>query len=122
MIYHITTGKEWNLAQKTGEYQAPSLDLQGFIHMSDLQQVTKVANAVYTAQSDLVLLCIDPKRLRILVKYEPPDTNIPAAHYDGELFPHLYGALNADAVVSVMDFPPGRDGTFTLPDCLLSPQ
>jgi ribosomal-protein-serine acetyltransferase len=118
MIYHITTENEWNLAQRTDEYRAVSLAAQGFIHMSDLQQVTKVANAVYAAQSDLVLLCIDPKRLRMPVKYEPPDTNIPAAHYEGELFPHLYGALNTDAVISAMDFPPAMDGTFTLPDCL----
>ena len=30
----------------------------------------------------------------------------------GELFPHLYGALNLDAVVQVLEFEPEVDGSF----------
>jgi uncharacterized protein (DUF952 family) len=41
------------------------------------------------------------------MRYEPPG--------DGELFPHIYGALNLDAVVRILDFPPAADGSFALP-------
>jgi ribosomal-protein-serine acetyltransferase len=118
MIYHITTGDEWAAAQRSGSYRALSLETQGFIHLSTREQITRVADAIYGGQVGLVLLCIDPTRLRAELKYEPPDVTIPAEHYDGELFPHIYGAINHDAVVRVVDFAPGEDGLFSLPEGL----
>jgi uncharacterized protein (DUF952 family) len=118
IIYHITWRAEWEQAQVTGEYRAESLATQRFIHASKREQVTKVANAVYLGQADLVLLCIETDKLKAELREEPPDTKIPAAHYDGELFPHIYGALNVDAVVRVVDFPAGEEGTFAIPATL----
>jgi len=102
-------------ARAAGEYRAPSLDSQRFIHLSGQDQVIRVADAIYRGQIGLVLLEIDPARLIAPVRYEPPDPSIPAEHYKGELFPHLYGPLNLDAVITVRNFPPRADGTFTLP-------
>jgi len=118
MIYHITAQHAWQAAQANGAYQADSLATQGFIHLSNREQVLRVANAIYPGQAGLVLLCVEPTRLHAPLKYEPPDTTIPAEHYQGELFPHLYGALNLDAVLQAVDFPPQSDGHFTLPDAL----
>ena len=118
MVYHITTRAEWEEAQKTGVYRAPSLDSQGFIHFSTLPQVVKVANAVYKGQDDLVLLCVDARLLIAPLRYEPPDTAIPAAHYEGELFPHLYGVLPVSAIMRVETLPTQSDGMFALPPYL----
>jgi uncharacterized protein (DUF952 family) len=118
LIYHITTQAAWQTAQQQGTYSDPSLAAQGFIHLSDLDQVTRVANAIFVGQSGLALLEVETEQLEAPLKYEPPDTKIPAAHYTGELFPHLYGALNLDAVTRSINFAPSTDGdgTFQLPD------
>lgn len=112
-LYHITTWTAWTEAQDSGEYRADSLDTQGFIHLSaNDEQVLRVANAIYQGQDDLALLHINAPDLRAEVKHEPPDPNIPAHHYDGELFPHLYGAMNTDAVLQATDLNADDDGVF----------
>lgn len=60
MIYHITTSHAWEAAQRHGEYRAPSLETQGFIHCSDANQVVRVANAIFPGEKGLVLLHIAP--------------------------------------------------------------
>jgi uncharacterized protein (DUF952 family) len=105
-ILHITSNAEWQQAQHDGAYRAPSLDQEGYIHLSKPEQVLGVANAFYRGQTDLVLLVIDPARLAAELRYEPPD-EMPDS---SQRFPHLYGALNLDAVVKVLDFSPDADG------------
>ena len=55
-------------------------------------QVTASANRFYADASELLVLHIDPSRLTSPLKAE--------AAGSGELFPHIYGPLNRDAVVS----------------------
>jgi uncharacterized protein (DUF952 family) len=112
LIYHITEYVSWQEAQIRGEYRASSLDNEGFIHLSTGEQVSKVANAIYREKEGLVLLVVDVEKLQGELRFEPPDTNVPAAHYEGELFPHLYGVLNLDAVREVIDFRPDEQGLF----------
>jgi uncharacterized protein (DUF952 family) len=38
MILHITTHKDWEKAMQLGEYNAPSLVSEGFIHCSTIKQ------------------------------------------------------------------------------------
>ena len=42
MIYHLTSRRDWNEAQKSGEYRAESLESEGFIHCSTETQVLPV--------------------------------------------------------------------------------
>jgi uncharacterized protein (DUF952 family) len=107
MIVHICRKGEWESAQQVGTYEADTLNIEGFIHCSRPEQVLKVANTYYAGTDDLVLLWIDPGKLTADLRWE---------HSDGDVFPHLYGPLNLDAVVAVMDFPSDPDGLFrTLP-------
>ena len=115
LIYHITARTSWSAAQKSGAYSADSLASQGFIHCSKIDQILRVANAVYTNQRGLVILVIDMSRLKPEVRWEA------GADKADELFPHIYGPLDLEAVVRVLDFEPGADGKFHLPVSLSYP-
>lgn len=111
MIFHITTRTAWQKARPTGTYRSDTLHSEGFIHCSTLQQVVDVANAYYRGQTGLVLLCIDPQKIRPRLVYED-------IHGSGRTYPHIYGPLDVDAVVAVADFAPNADGRFSLPPAL----
>lgn len=108
MILHITRRSDWEAAQAMGDYRLDSLDTEGFIHCSTPEQVLGPANELYRGQPELVLLVIDPSRLEARLVYED-------LYASGIAFPHIYGPLNLDAVVKVVPFPPGSDGSFELP-------
>jgi uncharacterized protein (DUF952 family) len=108
MILHITRRTEWEQAVSAGEYRTESLRDQGFIHCSTPDQVVPVANFLYAGQHDLVLLCIDVNKLDAEVRYENLEE-------EKNLFPHVYGSININAVIDVVDFEPETDGTFRLP-------
>lgn len=92
MIYHVTTNINWANAQKEGNYVAPSLLSEGFIHTSTLEQVAGVLERYYRNVKDLLLLFIDESKLTSPLKYElAPSIN--------DIFPHVYGPINLDAVI-----------------------
>ncbi len=120
MIYHIASHSDWTRAQATGLYNPPSLESEGFIHCSRLDQVLTVANNFYQGQSDLLLLCIEEGELASELRWEAPahpKGNIFSATKSAELFPHLYGPLNLKAVTAALAFEERGKG-FALPRAL----
>ena len=119
-ILHLTARADWQAAQAAGQYTAPSLAGEGFIHCSTRKQIATVANRFYAGQHGLVVLVIDPARLRTELRWEPPAHPGPVeAGPGGEgLFPHVYGPIDPQAVVQVVAWEPGPDGIFVLPAAL----
>jgi len=120
MIFHITERDAWTRAAAAGTYRAPSLDDEGFIHASTIDQVVATADRFYRGRAGLVLLCIDEARLDAPLRWEapapPPGAPSAAdAPEPAERFPHVYGSIATAAVVRVVDLPPDLDGTFALP-------
>ena len=114
MLFHITTHSAWKLALDAGHYVPPRFASDGFIHLSEERQWFRTAQRFYRGTPDLVLLVIEESRLEAAVRREPAD---------GELFPHLYGRLNLDAVVSVYDLPLNASGEVLAPATLdIGPQ
>jgi uncharacterized protein (DUF952 family) len=107
ILVRITECSSWEQAQSLGMFFG-ELETDGFIHLSNPNQVVRVANAVYANEPNLVLLVID--RARVLGEIRDEDLNDL-----GEEFPHLYAALNLDAVTEILEFPVRPDGTFALP-------
>jgi uncharacterized protein (DUF952 family) len=116
-VYHIVPREDWEAAQTKGEYRPASVDAQGFVHCSTRAQVAPTANRYFHGEDGLVLLCIDTAMVTSPLRFEPPDMPGHEAG-DHELFPHLYGALNLDAVRRVLPFPCHADGSFSLPAAL----
>ena len=109
LILHITTAPEWAAAQAAGEYRAPTLDTEGFIHCSTPAQVVHVGDWFYREVPDLVLLCIDPAALTSAVLWEASTDS-----FAGE-FPHVYGPIALAAVRAVVPWHHGENG-FEVPD------
>ena len=109
-IYHIATAEDWARARADGQYRTSTRGVtiaeQGFIHCSTAAQVGPAANLYYKGLPDLLVLVIDTGRVQHEIRFE---------HAPGsdELFPHIYGPLNADAVVQTSRLAPGRDGQFS---------
>ena len=108
IIFHITTRNAWESAAEQGSYGPEAYPIDGFIHCSTGDQVIQVANTRFRYQTGLVLLLVDTDKVTPEIIYE----NLEGGQ---QLFPHIYGELNLDAVVEVLEFAPGPDGYFTLP-------
>ena len=107
VIYHLTGRDAWAAAQAAGEYEAPSLAEEGFIHCSaDEAQALRVAERLYAGATGLQLLDVDTDKLTAEVKREPSRS--------GEIYPHIYGKINLEAVIRVRDLAPDADGRHSL--------
>jgi uncharacterized protein (DUF952 family) len=116
MIYHITSRRAWRDAQQRGDYRVESLETEGFIHCSTDTQVLPVAEKYYPGQRNLLVLKIDPARLSPELRWEPPSGGAPPPGVaEGELFPHVYGPINLDAIVKVFDLETNADGKHSVP-------
>jgi uncharacterized protein (DUF952 family)/nucleoside 2-deoxyribosyltransferase len=97
-IFHLAERSTWALATTSGSYSSSTRDQSlaevGFIHCSFEEQLASTAARFY-ADADpnlFVVLVIDPSRLDARLVTEQAG--------NGELFPHIYGPLNADAVIA----------------------
>ena len=107
MIYHLTTPEAWETAQAIGHYEAPSLAEEGFIHCSaDEAQTLRVAERLYAGRNGLIVLDVDTVRLNAEVKREPSRS--------GEIYPHIYGRINPEAVMRVRALELDADGRHRL--------
>lgn len=104
--YHLTPAERWAAADPAEPYGAPSLEDEGFVHLTHTEpELVAAANRHYTADPrPFLVLEIDLDRLTVPWRYdkEPPDTR----------FPHAYGPLDRAAILAVHRYDRAPDGTF----------
>lgn len=99
-IFHIATVADWTAAQESGEYttstRGRTLAEEGFIHASRGDQWLGVRRRFYADVTEpLVLLTIETELLQSPVVVEPVADSV-------DTFPHVYGPINVDAVLTAL--------------------
>lgn len=108
-IYKICPQALWREAERAGRFTGAPIDVaDGFIHFSTAAQARETAKKHFAGQTDLLLVAVASERLGDALKYE--------VSRGGDLFPHLYGPLDLDAVTSVRALPLGGDGLHDFPE------
>jgi uncharacterized protein (DUF952 family)/GNAT superfamily N-acetyltransferase len=113
-LVHLVGAAQWRAALDAGTVVDASLVTAGFIHLSRPEQVALPAQRLFAGRQDLLMLVIDPARLRDEVRWEPTDSKDHAPLR----FPHLYGPLPVAAVTSVLPYRPGPGGAFASPTAI----
>jgi uncharacterized protein (DUF952 family) len=109
-LFHICSEDDLRQASALGVYRPASLSSDGFVHLARSTQVVQVLHHFFAGKGDLVLLAIDPARLRHELKFEAAAAvgSQPAAGATGdtgETYPHVHGPLNMDAIVDAVRLP-----------------
>jgi uncharacterized protein (DUF952 family) len=106
VIYHLVSLDYWETQPADRPYVPADFDRDGFMHCTrGAEQLAIVANRYYRDdRREWLVLVIDETAVSAEIKYEPGA--------DGVLYPHIYGALNREAVIEVRPMPREHDGTF----------
>ena len=110
LAYHGTTKKYFDSLDPAQPYVPEPYASEGFIHTTEGREAASITLTKYYKASGepWVVLYIDKDRVTSPVRYDDP----------AEVFPHIYGPLNRDAIIAVMDIDRAPDGTFLKPEPL----
>ena len=98
LLFHLVAAADW--PDHAPDYDPPSLAEEGFIHLSSADQVPVTSLRFYADTPGLMLVALHPEHLAAPLVWEDL-----LGH--GE-FPHLYGRIDSDAVVSVTPYTAGE--------------
>jgi uncharacterized protein (DUF952 family) len=108
IVYKIMSAAELKQMERDGVFRGSPADIaDGYIHLSCGCQLAATLDRHFRGVDGLVLAAVDLSRLGNTVRWEPSR--------GGQLFPHIYGLLPVDAVVSVGTLERTADGAVKLP-------
>ena len=104
IAYHLIPTLVWDAFRDKDLYEPEAYGIDGFIHLTlGTDPLLAVANLFYTGDSrEYSVLLIDINNIQSPIKYEDPD----------EIYPHIYGLLNTDAVTGELAVIRSPDGSF----------
>ena len=110
LAYHGTPKKYFDSLDSSQPYVPEPFAREGFIHTTEGREAVSITLTKYykASEESWVVLYIDQDRVKSPVRYDDP----------AEVFPHIYGPLNRDAIIAVMDIDRAPDGSFLKPEPL----
>lgn len=104
VTYHLVPTEIWEAQKFERAYIPEGFAADGFIHCTDtLEELVAVGNRYYREDArHFLVLAIDCELVTSEIRYED----------DCRIFPHIFGPLDADAVLSVQSVARASDGTF----------
>ncbi len=108
-MFHLITEQDWELARGSQHWRPASLADEGFIHCSvDEEQAMRVVARLYPDRADLLALEVETEKLNSPLVSE--------ASRSGEIYPHIYGPLDLNAVTKVWRVNQDGEGRYSLSD------
>lgn len=114
LVYRLCHTGEWRDAVVDGAFTGSDADrADGFIHLSTADQVEETAARHYAGVRPLMLLIVDSRRVSGDLRWE--------RSRGGAVFPHLYGTIPVEAVLSALTLSEDREGHLIFPTLSDSP-
>jgi uncharacterized protein (DUF952 family) len=110
ITFHLVPQSYFDSLDLREDYTPRDFEREGFIHCTDgADEMAHTANRYYRVDPEpYYCLSIDKTRVRATIRYED----------ERRIYPHIYGALNRDAIVAARPAPRAADGTFLPPEPL----
>ena len=106
-IFKIIDKEEWNKAKKKGIYSGSPTDIKdGYIHLSEKEQIQETLRKHYPEQENLILLKVQTLNLKHLLWEQASN---------GGVYPHLYSELDVKNVIEEYELSFNENGTHQLP-------
>ena len=105
--FHLVAAEYYRDCDSSAPYMPAAFDDDGFIHCTEgADNLVVTANRYYKDDRRMyVALVIDRAKLTADVRYED----------EARIYPHIYGAINRDAIVSIVPVLRTADGSFLPP-------
>ncbi|KAA5606094.1 DUF952 domain-containing protein [Roseospira marina] len=108
LVYRLCHADDWQAAVRAGTFTGTDVDTRdGFVHLSAADQVEETARRHYADVRPLILVAVDTARVVGDLRWE--------RSRDGAAFPHLYGSIPLEAVLSALPLAEDRDHHLIFP-------
>jgi len=112
ITFHLVPKIYFDALDPARDYTPRDFAREGFIHCTDgAAEMARTANRYYQADpGEFYYLYLDTARVHAPMRYDDP----------GKIYPHIYGALNRDAIIAIRAARRDANGIFLEPDALMS--
>ena len=95
-LLHLVPTADWDASVIDGAYRPPSLEAEGFVHLSTPDQVEATRARYYAEVDDLLVVSVDAAAVGDALVWEDSSGH--------GTFPHHYGRLPLSAVTDVRPY------------------